>query len=93
MKKYIKLINHERLSKKITAEKACDISSYDLCNIANYDNGNCTTTSYDKCGKDFEGCSQNSEDLCTAIDYKPCSNGSDDTCSIDYSMCSSYDHT
>lgn len=66
MKRYIKIINNERIKVKIISQKACDISSIDVCTSLDY--GNCTINSYDYCGKDYSTCTQYSDDICPKVD-------------------------
>ena len=83
--KYIKLINNERLSKKIGSNKACtydDTSS--KCITDNTDFAVCTVYSNDICSKeDHAGCTNNSNDYCT-YDHAACYEaGSWDYCYTD----------
>lgn len=75
-KKIIKLINNERMSRKILANKACDTTSTDMCIELDY--AQCIVNSYDVCIKDLAGCYYGSEDYCTNIDTSPCGNGIND---------------
>lgn len=85
-RKIIKLINDERMNRKLSARKACDATSTDIC--AEFDSAACTIGSYDMCIKDFKGCTNNSNDYCSR-DYASCANEAEDICSsvIDYTAC------
>lgn len=74
-KKLIKLINDERLNAKITSAKAdCSGGAVDICTVSNYDNADCSTYAYDKCGKDYSACYDGADDVCTNVDADtPCS--------------------
>jgi len=78
-RKIIKLINDERMNRKLSARKACDATSTDIC--AEFDNAACTIGSYDMCIKDFKGCTNNSNDYSCSRDYAACTNGAYDYCS------------
>ena len=62
--KVIKLINNERINRRIAAIKACDSSSTDICANVKYDFAQCTISSYDLCVKDYVGCTNNTVDYC-----------------------------
>lgn len=77
--KVIKLINNERMSRKIVSAKANDIcgdaTATDICIKNNYDLAHCTLSSYDLCVKDYAGCTNNSIDYCggnNGEDYYAC---------------------
>lgn len=70
MKKMIKLINSERINAKIESSKACASTSYDEC--SNVDEAHCSQYSYDRCGKDYAACYNNSYDYCTGTDIDLC---------------------
>lgn len=63
-RKIIKLINSERINRRIESSKACDTSSQDVCAMENYDLAQCTISSYDLCVKDYVGCTNNTVDYC-----------------------------
>ena len=67
-KMILKLINNERINRKIDSAKACDISSQDVCALENYDFAQCTVSSYDLCVKDLAGCTNNTVDYCGGSD-------------------------
>lgn len=72
-KMILKLINNERINRKIDSAKACDISSQDVCALENYDFAQCTLGSTDLCVKDYAGCSNGHIDYCPSVkDYTPC---------------------
>lgn len=74
-KRIIKLINNERTNRLLSATKACDASSTDVCAIESYDLAHCTLSSYDLCVKDYAGCTKNSIDYCGGAegdDYYAC---------------------
>ena len=74
-KRIIKLINNERTNRTISAAKACDASSEDVCAMKNYDLAQCTISSFDLCVKDYAGCTNNSIDYCGGAegqDYYAC---------------------
>ena len=81
--KYIKLINNERLNKKIGSSKACTYDDSEQ-NCMQIDNAECTVHSNDTCSKeDHAGCTNQSNDYCTydhAICYEV---GSWDYCYTD----------
>ena len=67
MKKVIKLINNERMNRRVVSAKAatrCDTSSVDFCAEVNYDNAHCTVGAYDLCVKDYAACSNYATDYC-----------------------------
>lgn len=79
MKKIIKLINDERLNRKLNSGMACDSTSKDSCAIE--DHAGCTVFSEDYCGKDFAGCTNNSFDYCGESggrDFYACHSGEND---------------
>ncbi len=78
MKKIIKLINNERLDAKIESSKACVSTSHDVCNSSAYDKAECSTYSYDQCGKDYAACYNYGYDLCTVTDTDACSGSTRD---------------
>lgn len=78
-KKIIKLINNERMNRKVSVRKACDATSTDIC--TEYDCGVCTVSSTDICLKDIGGtCVENAHDYCPTRDYAGCANGAYDYC-------------
>jgi len=64
--KFIKLINNERIKRKLTASKACDSTSVDSCIYE--DNAHCKVYAYDECGKDYAACTQGADDYCEQRD-------------------------
>ena len=68
-KKFIKLINNERLKTKVASEKGCVSSAVDVC-IA-IDAAMCSANSYDKCYKDYAACTKGADDICT-VDVTAC---------------------
>ena len=70
-KRFIKLINDEKLSKKLTSAKACTEGARDYCPVPE-DYADCTTYALDSCRKE---------------DHAACYDGADDTCSIDHTVC------
>ncbi len=76
-KKIIRLINNERMNRRIESSKACDATSTDVC--AEKDNASCTISSYDLCIKDYKSCTNNSIDFCSSTkDFSYCSAGETD---------------
>ena len=75
--KFIKLINNERVMRALTASKACDSTSTDIC-YPGYDFADCTVESYDKCYKDYAACYDNSKDICAQRDHTVCYEGETD---------------
>lgn len=76
MKKMITLINNERTDRKITAPKACDATSVDVCLVD--DRAGCQIYAYDYCNKDYAACSNRADDVC-GYDFYSCSGiGEDD---------------
>lgn len=74
-KKIIKLINNERTNRKLSASKACDTTSTDVCAKTEFDYASCTISSFDLCVKDYAGCTNNSIDYCSGSqgeDYYAC---------------------
>lgn len=72
-RKIIKLVNNERINRRIESEKACDASSQDVCAEVNNDFAECTLGSIDLCVKDYAGCSNGHIDYCPSVkDYTPC---------------------
>ena len=72
-KRYVKLINNERIDAKITSAKACTVGAKDHCTVANYDLAQCTTYAVDTCGKDHSACYDGAHDVCYNIDNNaPC---------------------
>jgi len=63
-KRIIKLINNERTNRTLSATKACDASSTDVCAVQTHDYAECTISSFDLCVKDYAGCTNNSIDYC-----------------------------
>ena len=61
-KKIIKLINNEKIARKISSTKACDRHSDDICYEKDY--ASCTVYSIDICTLDYKGCTNNSTDYC-----------------------------
>ena len=79
-KKFIKLINNEKINCKASSEKACDATSTDICDI---DYEGCTVYSYDVCVKlDKSACSDETYDRCDK-DYAGCYEPNYDSCGID----------
>ena len=77
-RKIIKLINNERVNRKVSVRKACDATSIDICE--EFDFQSCTVSSTDICIKDLQGaCANSSYDSCTR-DYVGCDNASNDYC-------------
>lgn len=74
--KFIKLINNERVNKRLTAAKACDSTSFDNCEYEDY--AGCVVYSYDYCGKDHAACFNHMTDICAARDVKTCVGYSED---------------
>lgn len=66
MRKFIKLVNNERMNRRITSEKAntCIGTNQDVCASQSYDYAHCEVGSYDLCVKDFAACVNNSIDYC-----------------------------
>lgn len=62
-KKFIKLINSERVNSKLVPSKACDAMSQDECTYL--DNAHCAVNSYDVCEKDLAACYNKGYDYCT----------------------------
>lgn len=74
MKKIVKLINNERMNRKITASKACesDPTATDICQKKDY--ADCTVYAFDACVKDHAGCTQYATDYCDPVrDLSACS--------------------
>lgn len=64
VKKFIKLINSERVSAKLVPGKACSSdTSFNDCNV--WDKAECTVNSYDVCQKDLAACYNQGYDYCT----------------------------
>lgn len=62
VKKFIKLINSERICTKLVSSKACDSLSMDDC--TELDKAECTVNSYDVCTKDLAACYNKGYDFC-----------------------------
>ena len=80
-KKIVKLINGERVNRALTASKACDATSTDICAEKNYDYAHCTVYSTDLCVKDYAGCTEHTIDYCSGYqgrDFNACGYGVDD---------------
>ena len=70
-RKIIKLVNNERINRRVESEKACDATSVDICQ--KYDYADCTLGSTDICVKDYAGCSNGYYDYCPEVeDYTIC---------------------
>ena len=81
-KKVIKLINDERIDRRIASAKACVAPAIDICGKENYDFADCSVSATDVCVKDYAACTSNAFDYCGGADGK------------DYHMCyapNSYD--
>lgn len=68
-RKMLKLVNNERINRKIESGKACDSTSIDICALENYDLAECTLGAYDLCVKDFVGCKGDKMDYCGPNGY------------------------
>ena len=70
-KKFIKLINNERVNANITSQKACSGGATDICTYD--DNAHCTNYALDVCDKDYAACRNGADDVCGAYyDYSVC---------------------
>ena len=75
-KKIIKLINNERINKRLLSAKSCegDSTATDFCEFA--DNAQCTVYAYDNCGKDYAACYNGANDNCSQVDETVCKGSS-----------------
>lgn len=65
VKRFIRLINSERINVKLASSKACDITSEDKC--TELDTADCTINSYDVCTKDLAACYNKGYDYCSTL--------------------------
>ena len=72
VKKYIKLINNERVNAKLMSEKACSSdTTFNDCSV--WDKAECAVNSYDVCQKDLAACYNKGYDYCnTQYDTDAC---------------------
>ena len=77
-KKTIRLINNERMNRKVISSKGCDTSSTDIC--VSEDFSNCLIHSFDYCkSKDLAACYHDSDDYCASNgDFHACTYGHND---------------
>ena len=75
--KILKLINNERINKKLISAKTCnDSTATDECSSLDY--ADCTLHAIDRCSKEDHGaCSLYSLDICS-LDTDACSGGMED---------------
>ena len=84
MKKFIKLINNERINQNVSSKTAlvdnavCDATSNDNCTTIDF--AKCTVYSTDVCNKDMAACSTYATDHCN-MDHAACVEGAWDVCS------------
>ena len=71
MKKFIKLVNNERINSKIQSQKAtayCSVGAEDHC--GEFDQAACTAYALDKCAKyDLAACVEGAHDYCETYNY------------------------
>ena len=79
--KVLKLINNERINKKLVSAKACgDETAVDYCGNTEKDYADCSVYAYDECMKDYAGCTEGVTDICY-LDYAACFGaGEEDVC-------------
>ena len=71
MKRFIKLINNERINSRIQSKKAdatCSVGADDYC--GQYDQAACTAYALDKCARyDLAACVEGAHDYCESYTY------------------------
>jgi len=82
-KKFIKLINNEKVNTTIKSSKACASGSDDTC--TELDLAICYNNSVDLCVKDYAACIDGAEDVCDVRDHAGCyGEEAYDYCGIDF---------